>query len=343
MRRPLLVLLLVLALGLLAAVELRVAVAIDGKRLTLALSAIEHLLEGETHWRVYGGRVLTPVLLRGAMALTGAAALPAFLGLMAALLAIGKFAAWWGLRPLARSDAEAWVALLALTLGGLLLRNGQPLYLWDAVDMVLAALAVGLCARGGGSIAAWALLLLLAACNREGAVLLGVAPVVHALTGGRRDGRTAMLAGALTAGAFGLAFALREAVFVRATLEVGEGAARAGAGIVHLRVAENFATLGTELLGLLEPMRLLALRPLVVLPALVPLLALALRPRAVWQRLPGITTTAWLLVGATLVAGEVLEGRVWAILLPLDAALMLAMLGGPSAPSSAKTAAKKTA
>lgn len=324
MRRALLILL----LCLLAAVEYRVAIGIDGKRLQLSLSAIEHLLDGQTHWRVYGGRVLTPLLLRGAMRATGAAALPCLLFLMLALGTATKFAAWWGLRPLARSDGEAWAAMLALTLGWLLLHNGQPAYLWDVVDLGLAAVTVGLLARGGGSVAAWALLLLLASLNREGAVLLGLAPLIQALTPAGRDLRAALLYLALLLTGLGLAFGLREAVFVRATLEQGEGVARAAAGVVHLRLFENLATIAEEVLGLLDPARLLALRPLVLLPALVVPFAVVARPRLLWQRAPGLAGLALVLLAATLVAGEVMEGRVWTLLLPIDAGLVMVATGG---------------
>ncbi len=320
---------------LLAVVEYRVSIAIDERRLGLALSAIEHLLDGTTHWQVYQARVLTPALLRTTMAALDLPAITAFLTLLFGLGLVAKAIGWTALRAVARDGATAALALCGVTLGWLALHNGQPGYLWDVVDLGVVAAAIGLLARSGASAPAaagassagpllpWVLLLLVGTLNREGALLLATLPLVDALLRRPRAWAHAAALAVTVAALVGLVLLLRTELHVEATLERGADAARV-TGPLHLRWAENLATIGQELLGLLDLGRAVALRPLVLLVPAVPLLVLLLRPLRVWRAAPRLLALALVLVAATLVAGEVLEGRVWAMLLPIDAVLLLA-------------------
>ena len=326
----------VLLVVVLALVEYRVSVAIDERRLGMAVSAIEHLLDGTTHWTVYQARVLTPALLRATMRTFDLPAITAFLTLLLVLGLVAKAAGWAALRAVARDGATAALALCGLTLGWLALHNGQPGYLWDVVDLGVVASAIGLLARavpaaGASSLLPWLLLLLVGTLNREGALLLATLPLMDALLRRPRPwpqvGALALAVAALA----GLVLWLRQTLHVEATLEQGADAARAS-GLLHLRLAENLATIGQELLGLLSLGRGLALRPLVLLLPAVPVLLLLAAPRRVWRAAPRLWMLALVIVAATLVAGEVLEGRVWAALLPIDAVLLLAATGtlGPN-------------
>lgn len=317
---------------LLALVEYRVSVAIDERRLGLALSAIEHLLQGTTHWQVYQGRVLTPALLQATMGMLDLPAITAFVALLGAVGLIAKAVGWAALRAVARDGATAALSLCGVTLGWLMLHNGQPGYLWDVVDLGLVAGAIALLARpprpaDAPSLLPWLLLLVLGALNREGALLLATLPLVDALLRRPRAWSQAAVVLLAVAGLAGLVLVLRESLHVTATLERGAEVARV-TGPLHLRWAENFATIGQELLGLFELGRGLALRPLVLLVPAVPLAVIVVRPRLVWQAAPRLLVLALALVAATLVGGEVLEGRVWAMLLPVDAVLLLAATDG---------------
>ena len=309
----------------LALVHMRMYTILLPRAMLQSSQVTEGLVHGEAAWRVFQSRILTPYILQGLSAITGAyhRAYDLFAVIAIALGAWTSTALTHRLQD-PRRPAMATFLLYELSLSLLMISN--RLYPWDLLAITLFAVFQYL-VLSRASNRAFAVLIGISILNSEVALFMAgwliADPILRHLLAPKQGGAGARLHGsrvglgaALLVGGMLLIEGLRSVLLVKETLSASSVPEHAVYGRdYHVTLGQNLKELGAAL-----PVGLAAGHPLLVPVFLVAVLALAVQlVRVDRERMAGLSLVTVLMVASFLTFGDIYESRVLMPLIPFVA------------------------